>query len=110
MMAFWNRWFRREVSRLEPTEPSANDRELVKQWVQSIDGSLIGIRQELQKIPSRTAATVNESFEGKSIDMLSRLDALPEKIIGPLGEIIDLSKREILAELVRISSQSDAHH
>jgi DNA-binding MarR family transcriptional regulator len=106
MMAFWDRWFKRGESKLEPTPPSATDRELVKEWIQNVNDSLVGIKEDLQKIPSETAATVNESFE----DVLRRIDALPERIIGPLEDIMDLSKREILAELVRISSNYDAHH
>jgi len=108
-MAFWHRLFRREESRLEPTQPNASDRELVKRWVQSINDSLVQIRTELERIPSLTAAELYESFEDRRHDVLSKLDALPEKIVGPLGEIIDVSKREVLAELVRISSRHGAH-
>jgi DNA-binding MarR family transcriptional regulator len=109
MMAFWRRLFKRQESRVEPTHPEASDRELVKRWVQSINDSVVQIRRELQKIPSLTVAALDESFEDRTHDVLSKLDALPEKIIGPLGEIIDLSKREVLAELVRISSRYGAH-
>lgn len=109
-MAFWNRWFKREESKLEPTQPNASDQELVKQWVQSINDSLVDIKEELQKIPAETAATLDKSFENRTHDVLSKLDALPERIIRPLSEIIELSKREVLAELVRISSHYDAHH
>ena len=108
-MAFWNRLFKRQESTLEPTQPNANDRELVKQWVQSINDSLVGIKEALGKIPSETAAILNESLEERTKDVLGRLDALPEKILGPLGEILELSKREVLAELVRISSRHSAH-
>lgn len=108
-MAFWRRLFKRQESRLEPTHPEASDRELVKRWVQSINDSVAQIRRELQKIPSLTVAALDESFEDRTHDVLSKLDALPEKIIGPLGEIIDLSKREVLAELVRISSRYGVH-
>ena len=108
-MAFWRRLFKRQESRLEPTHPEASDRELVKRWVQSINDSVVQIRRELQKIPSLTVAALDESFEDRTHDVLSKLDALPGKIIGPLGEIIDLSKREVLAELVRISSRYGAH-
>ena len=109
MMDFWHRWFKREESKLEPTQPSASDRELVKQWVQSINDSLRLIREELREMPSETVSRLSESYENKSRDVLSKLDALPEKIIGPLGQIFDLSKREVLAELVRISSRYNAH-
>jgi hypothetical protein len=109
MMAFWDRWFKREESKVEPTQPNAIDRELVKQWVQSIDDRLMGIREELQKMPSETAAIIDKSFEERTNEALNKMDKLPERIIRPLGEIIDLSKREVLAELVRISSGHGAH-
>jgi len=109
MMVFWHRLFKREESRLEPIRPNADDREQVKRWVQSINDSLVQIRSELQKIPSLTVAGLDKSFEDRTHDILSKLDALPEKVVGPLGEVIDLSKREILAELVRISSRCSAH-
>jgi len=108
-MAFWNRWFKRQESRHEQTQPEASDRELVKRWVQSINDSLVQIRSELQKILSLTLAGLDESYKDRTHEVLSKLDALPEKIIGPLGEIVDLSKREVLAELVRISSRYSAH-
>jgi predicted DNA-binding protein YlxM (UPF0122 family) len=110
MMAFWNRWFKREESKLEPSQPNSTDRELVKQWVQNINGSLVAIKEELHKIPSETAAILDKSFQEGTNEVLSKLDNLPERIVRPLGEIIDLSKREILAELVRVSSHYDAHH
>ena len=77
--------FKREEPRLEPIRPNANDREQVKRWVQSINDSLVQIRRELQKIPSLTVAGLDESFEDRTHDVLSKLDALPEKIVGPLG-------------------------
>ena len=110
MMAFWYRWFKRGESKLEPTQPSASDRELVKQWIQSINNSLMGIKEDLQKIPTETVATLNESFEDRNTDLLKKLDALPDKITAPLKEMIGISKQEILAALVRISSHYDAHH
>jgi hypothetical protein len=109
MMAFWDRWFKKEESKLESTQPNASDQELVKQWVQSINDSLVGIKEELHKTPSKTAATINKSLEDRTNDVLNRLENLPDRIIGPLREIIDLSKREVLAELVRISSRYGAH-
>jgi hypothetical protein len=108
MMAFWNRWFKRDESK-QQRQPEANDREQVKRWVQSINDSLVQIRSELQKIPSVTVAALDENFESRTHDVLSKLDALPEKIVGPLEEIMDVSKRELLAELVRISSRYSAH-
>jgi DNA-binding CsgD family transcriptional regulator len=110
MMAFWERLFKREESKVEQTQPNAIDRELVKQWVQSINNSLMGLKEELQKIPTETVATLNKSFEARNIDVLKKLDELPDKITSPLKEMIAISKQEILAELVRIGSQDDAHH
>ena len=109
MMVFWRRWFRREKPRLESTQPTATDRELIKQWIQNINDSLIAIKEKLQKIPSETVATFNESYKDRTDDVLSKLDALPKKVIEPLGEIIGLSKREVLAELIRISSHHNSH-
>jgi molecular chaperone GrpE (heat shock protein) len=109
-MAFWNRWFKREEDKPDPTQPSATDHELVKQWVQNINDSLRDIKEELKKIPSTTAATLDRNFQEATNEVLSKLDNLPEKIVRPLEEIIDLSKRDILAELVRVSSHYDAHH
>jgi DNA-binding CsgD family transcriptional regulator len=109
MMAFWDRWFKREESRSEQTHREASDREQVKRWVQSINDSVVQIRSELLRIPSLTAAVLDESLEDRTHDVLSKLNALPEKILGPLVEIIDLSKHEVLAELVRISSRYSAH-
>jgi len=108
-MAFWDRWFRRKQSKFEPTQAEASDRELVKRWVQSINDSVVQIRTELQKIPSLTAIAVNDSLQDRTRDVLRELDGLSEKIVKPVGEIVDLSKREILAELVRISSHYGAH-
>jgi len=108
-MAFWDRWFKREENRLEPTQPSASDRDLIKQWVQSFDDSLSGIKEKLRKIPSETIAAFNDSFEDRTEDVLNRLNDLPERIVKPLGEVIEMSKHEVLAELVRISSHYGAH-
>jgi DNA-binding MarR family transcriptional regulator len=110
MMVFWDRWFRKEESKIEPTQPNANERELVKQWAQNINDSLVGIKEELQKTPYETAATINKSLEDRTNEVLNRLDDLPDRIIRPLREIIDLSKREVLAELVRISSSNGPHY
>jgi len=110
MMAFWNRFFKRKESQLEPTQPSTADTELVKQWILSINNSLVAIKEELRKIPTETAATLDKNIEARNNDVLSKMDALPDKIIKPLSEIIGLSKREVLTELIRISSHYDAHH
>jgi DNA-binding CsgD family transcriptional regulator len=107
MMAFWNRWFRKK-SELEGSD--ANERQLIKQTIQGINDSLMNIREELRKIPSETITTLNERLEYKNQDVLRKLDELPDKITGPLKEMISISKQEILAELVRISSHYDAHH
>lgn len=108
-MAFWHRWFKKEKPRLDVTQPMENDRELVKQWVQNINDSLMAIKEKLQKIPSETVAALSESYKDRTDDLISKLDALPKKVIEPLREVIDLSKREILAELIRISSHHDSH-
>ena len=109
MMVFWHRLFKREKSSFEQARPNANDREQVKRWVQSINDSLVQIRAEMQRIPPLTVAALDERLEGRTHEVLGELDDLPEKIVGPLREIIDLSKREVLAELVRISSRYGAH-
>jgi DNA-binding CsgD family transcriptional regulator len=108
-MAFWDRWFKKEKALPEPTQANEQDRILVKHWVQNISNSLKDIDTELQKIPSLTVAAFKESYEQRSNDVLRRLDALPERIISPLKEMINLSKQEVLAELVRISSHYGAH-
>jgi DNA-binding CsgD family transcriptional regulator len=108
MMDFWNRLFKNRES--EGTRPEASERELVKEWVQSINESLLRIAEELQRMPSEMVATVNESAERRNQEMLSKLDALPDKIAVPLKEMIRISKQEILDEIVRISSHYDVHH
>ena len=110
MMAFWNRWFRKEESKVERTQPVASDRELVMQWVQSVNDSLMSIREELRKISSEISAIYNQSLKNSNQDVLRKLDELPDKITGPLKDMITLSKQEILTELVRISSYYDVHH
>ena len=92
------------------TEPVASERERVIEWVQSINDSLEGIREELRKMPSETAAIYNQNLENITRDVLKKLDEMPDKITEPLKEMIATSKQEILAELVRISSLYDAHH
>jgi DNA-binding CsgD family transcriptional regulator len=82
----------------------------VKEWVQSINDSLLRIAEELRRMPSETVAVINESTERRNQEFLRKLDDLPDKIAGPLKEMIGISKQEILAELVRISSHYDAHH
>jgi hypothetical protein len=109
MMAFWNRWLRKRESKVERPQPVASDRELVMQWVQSVNDSLMSIREELRKMPSETAAIYNQSLENSNRDVLRKLDELPDRITMPLKEMIVISKQEILAELVRISSDYNAH-
>ncbi|MGA3406658.1 MAG: helix-turn-helix domain-containing protein [Candidatus Bathyarchaeia archaeon] len=70
----------------------------------------MSISEELRKMPSETAAIYNQSLENSNRDVLRKLDELPDKITGPLKDMMTLSKQEILAELVRISSHYDAHH
>ena len=104
-MAFWNRWLKNE-NKLQLVQ---SDRELVINWVQNINESITSIKKELHIIPSSTVAEFKENFDDKSDDVIKKLDALPEKIIEPLKEVIILSKQEILTELIRISSHNDAH-
>jgi DNA-binding Lrp family transcriptional regulator len=110
MMGFWNRLLKKEERKLEGTCPDASDRELIKQWVQSVSDSLVDIREELRKMPLETAAIYNQNFDDRNRDVLRKLDELPDKITGLLTEIIVILKQEILVELVRISSHYDAHH
>jgi len=109
-MAFWNRLFRKRECGLEGTRPESSDRELVKEWIQSINDSLLRIGEELQRMPSETVAAINEGTERRNQEILKKLEDLPDKITDPLKEIIGISKQEILAELVRIGSHYDAHH
>jgi hypothetical protein len=108
-MGFWNRWFKREAPKIESTQPVVGDRELIKKWVQSINDSLLRIGEELQRVPSETVGAINESTERRDKELLTKLDQLPDKIAAPLKEMIGISKQEILAELVRISSHYSAH-
>jgi len=109
-MAFWSRLFRKRESGLEGARPEASDRELLKGWVQSINDSLLRIEDDLHKAPSEAVAAVNECTERGNQELLRKLDDLPDRITGPLKEMMDISKQEILAQLVRISSHYDAHH
>jgi len=110
MMAFWNRLFRKGESKLEGTQSDAGDREPLKQWVQNINDSLLRIEDELRRASSVTVAAINECTERRNHEVLRKLDDLPLKITDPLKETMTISKQEILAELVRISSHYDAHH
>jgi len=109
-MTFWNRLFRKGEPKLQERQSESNDRETVKEWVQSINDSLLRIGEELQRMPSETVAIISESAERRNQEVLRRLEELPDKIAGPLKEMIGISKQEVLAELVRISSRYDAHH
>jgi DNA-binding CsgD family transcriptional regulator len=108
MMVFWNRLFRRKASKIEVAEPDVSDRELVKQWVQGINDSLLRIGEELGRMPE-TLTAINESTEHRNQELLRKLDDLPDKVAAPLKEMIGISKQEILTELVRISSHYGAH-
>lgn len=110
MMAFWNRLFKNRESGLEVTPTEASERKLVREWIQSINDSLLRIAEELRRMPSETVAVINEDTERRSQELLRKLNDLPDKIAAPLKETIGISKQEILAELVRISSHYDAHH
>jgi len=89
----------------ESYQPSQADRELVKSWVQEINDSISILREELHRIPALTAVELKE----ESKEFIEKLDALPERIVGPIKEVVDLSKREILTELMRFSSHRDSH-
>jgi len=107
-MAFWDRWFKREVPP-ETVQPNQHDRELVRNWIQNINDSISGLKIELSKIPELTVAEYNKSAEDRSRKIEKKIAELPEKIVGPLREVIGLSKQDILTELMRISSHHDAH-
>jgi DNA-binding CsgD family transcriptional regulator len=109
MMAFWNRLFRRKESSLSATQPHGSCGDPFKEWVHSINGSLLRIEEKLEGMPSETIATINESAENRNQEVLRKLDELPGKITGPLKENMAISKQEILSELVRISSRYSAH-
>jgi len=110
MMAFWNRLFRKKESRLEGTQLEGSDRGPVKESIQSMNDSLLRIEEKLQRMSSETVAAINESTERRNQEVLRKLDDLPDKITGPLKEMMAISKQAILAELVRIGSHYDAHH
>ncbi len=108
-MAFWDRWFKKEVAVLEKTEPEQHDRELVGKWVQGISDSISSLKEDLHRIPALTVAEFNENLEGRSEQVLRKLNELPERIVEPIREVVSLSKQEILAELIRIGSHYGAH-
>jgi hypothetical protein len=107
VMAFWHRWFKKGVT-LEKQQSNQYDRELVRNWIQNINDSIISIKAELHKIPTLTVDEFNNKFEDRS-EVLKKLDELPVKIVEPLKEVIGLSKQEILSELIRVSSHYDAY-
>ena len=110
-MAFWDKWLKKqeEINEQQNACASQSDRKLVNDWVQNINKSIISLKSDLNKIPSSTVAEFNNNFEDKSDEVIEKLDELPQKIIAPIKEVINLSKQEILAELVRISSHYGAH-
>lgn len=107
-MAFWHRWFKKEVPP-ETVQPNQHDRELVRNWIRNINDSISSLKIELSKIPELTVAEYNKSAEDRSREIKRKIDELPEKIVGPIRELLSLSKQEIMAELIRISSHHDAH-
>ena len=109
-MIFWKRWFKKTESKPDTTPTGVVDRELVKQWIHTINDSLVDIRVGLRNVPSETAATSNQSLENRTQDIMRKLEALPNEIMGPLKEMVTTSKQEILAELVRIGSHNDAEY
>jgi len=108
-MAFWDRWFKKEVAVLEKTEPEQHDRELVGKWVQGISDSISSLKEDLHRIPALTVAEFNENLEGRSEQVLRKLNELPERIIEPIREAVSLSKQVILTELIRINSHHELH-
>ena len=110
MMGFWNRLFRKDEPKLQERQSESSDREMVKEWVQSINDSLLMIGEKLRSMPSETVAILNENAERRNQEILRKLDDLPDKITDPLKEMIGISKQEVLAELVHISARYGAHH
>ena len=108
-MAFWDKWFKRETTVNETRQPDRQDRELVENWIQSINDSIVSLKEELYRIPTLTVSELNQSFELRNGELTKKLDELPEKIVGPIREVLSLSKQEILAELIRVGSHYDAH-
>ena len=108
-MAFWDKWFKRETTVDETRQPDRHDRELVESWIQNINDSIVNLREELHRIPTLTVSEFNERFETRTEEITKKLDELSEKIVGPLREVVTLSKQEILGELIRISAYYDAH-
>ena len=103
-MVFWDRWLKKE----DKIQPVQSDRELVKNWVQNINETITSMKTEMRSIPCLTVAEFKENFEDKSDEVIKKLNDLPEKIVEPLKEVINLSKQEILTELIRISAHYDA--
>jgi DNA-binding CsgD family transcriptional regulator len=107
-MAFWNRLFKNRES--ERAYAEASQRQLLREWVQSINDSLRRIEEELLRMPSETVAAIIENAERRNQEVARKLDDLPDKITVSLKDTIDTSKQEILTELIRISSNYYAHH
>ncbi len=112
-MAFWNRWLKKRedivTETMIGTESLYSDRKLVLKWVKNINDSISSLQLDMYKIPKLTVSEFNENFEDKSEEVMKKLDRLPERIILPIKEVINLSKQEILAELIRIGAHHDAH-
>jgi hypothetical protein len=109
-MTFWSKWLKRkEVSQEKQIDNSQPDRELVKDWIKSINDCIVSLKSDLNTIPALTVAEFNDNFEDKSNEVIEKLNELPQKIIAPIKEVINLSKQEILTELVCISSHYSSH-
>ena len=109
-MAFWNKWLKKETAIIEKTEANQYDRELIMKWLQDISHSIVNMKVELSRIPMLTAVEFDKNLEDRTMEIVKKLDELPERIVGPVREVVSLSKHEILNELMRISSHYDAHH
>ena len=108
-MAFWDRWIKRETTVDETRQPDRHDRKLVESWIQNINNSIANLGEELHRIPTLTVYEFNERFESRTEEITKKLDELSEKIVGPLREMVIISKQEILGELIHISAHYDAH-
>lgn len=111
-MAFWNGWLRKKDDIKETRTiayASQSDREIIKNWVQNINDSIVGLKADLEKVPMLTVSKFNEKFEDRSEEVIEKLEDLPKSIIEPLKETIVVSKQDILAKLMRISSHYSAH-
>jgi len=86
-------------------ESSQADNEQVKSQLGNINDSILGLGEELHRIPASIVAELKDHNR----EVIEKLDNLPGMIIGPLKEVTNLSKQEIMTELMRISSHRDSH-